>query len=155
LSDDERDDFKRRGRITWTLRVVYVIAFGMFVSWCSSRPDPTPIERQKALDIVLGSHDLANPTVVDTSNSYFKESSRAHCADRYPADFTMRAACERNAKTGFADFKWMWGAYQSQPPVIDALTMCFDRYTDAKVTDFMMVGACARNQQKALEELDR
>ena len=129
---------------------------------CASGPSYSPVDNstQSQSDYnnsySSAQKNSATPVApaVDLSASYRKSSISHHCAERYPSDFAMRAACARNASAGFVDFVTMWNSYTNQQPVIEALSMCFARYTESGVTDFAMAGACARNQQRGLEELN-
>ncbi len=64
----------------------------------------------------------------------------------------MRAACGRNAESGRSDYIEIWNRYLQVPAMITALENCYDRYTQADVTDFAMAGACARNQEAGYRE---
>ncbi len=88
----------------------------------------------------------ADPANVKTNEAYFRSSTKQKCKDRYPSDFAMSAACTRNDEEGLRDFTKIWNDQRSNSEFVDALSLCFARYTDAGVTNFSMVGACARNQ---------
>jgi hypothetical protein len=93
----------------------------------------------------------ADPANVKTDEVYFRASTKAKCKERYPANFSMRAACSRNAEEGVRDFTKIWNDHRQNAEFTDALSLCFARYTASGVTDFSMAGACARNQLEGLE----
>jgi hypothetical protein len=79
-------------------------------------------------------------------------SASPHCVSRWPDDFQMQAACERNQREGRADWQRI---YRDAPPDLRrALGLCLRRYTDPRgQTDYQMAGACSRNQQDSYREL--
>jgi len=131
---------------------IAVLAIGALYSFSPSSPPPTQEDREQALDLVFGSHDIQNPQPVDVSERYRQESESSHCKARYPDDFSMRAACGRNARSGFADFVRIRERHATNGDFANAMALCFYRYTVDRVTDFAMVGACARNQDEGFRE---
>ena len=93
-------------------------------------------------------------TIVDLSEQYATTNGAAVCATRHPADMMMRAACARNAGRGRADFIAIGENYAASPDMKAALANCFERHTTTDGTDFMLAGACARNQARAFEEIN-
>ena len=94
------------------------------------------------------------PLPVIVGEDYANSSYNALCANRYPSDFSMRAACRRNAKSGRSDFIDIWNRYISNDSMNLALQNCFQRYTEDGSTDFAMLGACARNQERGFKEIN-
>ena len=84
-----------------------------------------------------------------------RKNALAECADRYPADFTMRAACKRNAERGADDYRRLREKYHEVPEMQQALSECVERYTEGGSVDFSMIGACARNNDRGFKELSR
>ena len=66
----------------------------------------------------------------------------------------MRAACGRNADSGREEFINIWNQYLQDDAMNIALQECFARYTEGSITDFAMLGACARNQQNGYNEVN-
>jgi hypothetical protein len=58
----------------------------------------------------------------------------------------MRAACTRNDQDGLNDFIKIWNDHTTDPEFVDAMSMCFAKYSKDGITDFSMIGACVRNQ---------
>ena len=89
----------------------------------------------------------------DTSEGYAAASAKTVCAKRHPVDFNLRAACSRNADEGRADFIAIGNRFASDAEMAAALENCFSRHTADGSTDFMLAGACARNQAEAYDDL--
>ena len=125
----------------------------LFVGWCSTRPEATPDEK-RALLAKLDLPQTPEVVQVRTDDAYFKATTKANCAGRYPTDFTLRGACTRNAREGLRSYIQIWNASRDVPSFNDALKQCYANYTRGDVTDFSMVGAPARNQVDGLRETE-
>ena len=66
----------------------------------------------------------------------------------------MQAACGRNADSGREDFVDIWNRYLKNDAMNIALQECFSRYTKNDVTDFAILGGCARNQEDGFKEVN-
>lgn len=95
------------------------------------------------------------PSHIDLTQAYAESSWQAHCAGRYPDNFTMRAACGRNSMRGYQDFVAIRAHYEADPAMMLALAGCYADYTMSGVTDFSMAGACARNQERGYLEVNQ
>jgi len=76
-----------------------------------------------------------------------------HCAGQYPEDFTMQAACTRNARRGAADWIEIRGRYSPSTGMDRALAKCRKTYSGSGEADWTMIGACARNQERGYREV--
>lgn len=117
------------------MRFAIVPALSFALLSCSS-----PDDRRTAAADIIDRPDL--------SAEYAAASERTVCAKRHPVDFNLRAACSRNASVGRDDFIAIGNRFASDAEMTAALANCFQRHTDGGATDFMLAGACARNQER-------
>lgn len=133
-----------------TVSIVFVLVFGfaVFVYLAGSpTPSTSPLSKE---DISTAANDNIQ---VKTDAAYVRASSDTVCSKRYPNDYSMRAACVRNADSGLADFVDIWNRHLQNGSMNIALQDCFNRYTEQDATDFSMAGACARNQEDGFREV--
>ena len=145
---------KKKSSDVRTAVIALSCVFGLAVVMYASANRPVP----SSVPLLSGSGSDAAQTAtvpVRTDESYAEASASSLCSARYPADFSMRAACARNADSGRSDFIDIWNRYLSNESMNIALQNCFDRYTGSGLTDFSMAGACARNQEDGLNEVSR
>ena len=93
------------------------------------------------------SMSVANRQGGTALDDYAKHSIAARCKERWPSDRSMQLVCARHAEAGLADLARIYVANLSTPGTTAALTDCFDRYTTQGITDFALVGVCARTQE--------
>ena len=143
---------------TALIAVSVVIGLGVALHLLS-RPTPSEVSLAATEGTAMAPETLSTATAaerapVNTDDSYAEASATQRCTERYPADYTMRAACARNADSGRSDFIDIWNRYLEDSAMNVALQNCYARYTEAGATDFSMTGACARNQEDGLRELN-
>jgi hypothetical protein len=128
---------------------VFGLAFLAFTCSSGQKPSTIPLSDKTP--------EIAQPNEVSvrTGDAYAKASADHRCSERYPTDFSMQAACGRNAESGREDFIDIWNRHLSNPAMNIALQGCFGRYTESGFTDFSMAGACARNQEDGLADVNR
>lgn len=139
----------------FTIGLVLSLAVIVF-TFSTSSPSTVAISERGEPDRPSGSIGSAEqpPELlpVNMSAAYAKSSYLKLCAEKYPTDFSMRAACSRNAQSGRIDFIEIWNRYLAIGSMNLALQNCYQRYTESGATDFAMLGACARNQEQGLKE---
>ena len=81
--------------------------------------------------------------------------ARAVCEQRWPDNFALQAACVRNARDGAASWAEIRERYRDNPAMRRALDGCVKRHTDNGLTNWALVGGCARNQEQGLIDLRR
>ena len=80
-------------------------------------------------------------------DGYAEHSIAARCKERWPSDRSMQLICADNAEAGLADLARIYIAKLSMPGTKAALTACFVRHTRKGITDFALVGICARTHE--------
>lgn len=127
------------------------------VWFCASLSQPTTSNSVTDLTEATNPFSISEPTLLGANQldeAAVQASISAHCADRYPADYTMRAACERNAADGVSDFGKIWNRHLADTSMLAALSNCHERYTNSGITDWSMAGACARNNEEGYGQVN-
>jgi hypothetical protein len=75
--------------------------------------------------------------------------SHVHCVNLHPKDYSLQAACMRNANEGFIE---MHGDYGLPSAIaLEAKTQCAERHPE----DFAIQAACMRNQSEGYRQMRR
>jgi len=151
LTDAERS---RAANSTRTRNVIFGIGAALLLGWCVSTWPGMSYIPHSAIGDGAAPPTSAPVARVDVriDDAYSQASKDALCADRYPTDFSMRAACGRNSDSGRSSFIEIWNRHLSDPAMGAALEQCFVKYTEGTHTDFSMIGACARNQESGYRD---
>lgn len=99
------------------------------------------------------SSPITSFTAESATTPKIKSDTKKHCAARYPANYTMRGACTRNAYEGAQDFIKIWNRYRTDDGMSASLAGCYDRYAENGAHNWMMIGACARNNEEGYRDV--
>jgi hypothetical protein len=80
-------------------------------------------------------------------DGYAQRSIAARCGQRWPSDRSMQGICARHAEEGLSDVARIYAANLNTPAMTAGLANCLATYTAQGVTDFALVGACARTRE--------
>lgn len=120
---------------------LFADASGLPVSASKGAYQPAPAESAKSV------------APSNITKAYVRESAVSQCTSEYPDDLAMRAACKRNAEAGAASFAEIADRYWDSSDMQSALAGCLRDYTENGITDFSLVGGCARNNENGLKSM--
>lgn len=79
--------------------------------------------------------------------------SRQRCAKEWPTDFVLQETCVTLDREGMAKFKMVRD--QIGPPIDPALETCTSDFTEDRLPNWMLIGACAEMQAESYRRLRR
>lgn len=149
-----------RGRIIAGILVTFMVLFAI-----SGDADETEAVRSSSgTPAVTVSQPLSAPVVPApvvpapvelVTKDEMRTRTAPYCADQWPDDLSLRAACGRNAAEGMAAFNTIAKRYTDQPDMRRALEGCRQQWVNEASADYSLLGACARNQEQGLREMLR
>lgn len=106
------------------------------------------------LTMLAGASNVPPPLMLP-GPAKVSEDAKALCAAEYPDDFAMQGGCISNARSGARSFIQIARLHDDDPAWVRALVRCRLDYTLGQHVDWAMAGACARNQQRSRQLIER